>query len=302
MSNRKIGYRHSFNNTFIALREAGFDYLADLAEEIKSQNPYQTNTIQHDLWNEFCYKNIPFLIVLSNYISDIYNVKNISKILFSTRDCVFLQPLFKKLFPQILSDTFYSSRALYLFPTPEYKEYCKKELSPDALLIDFQGTGQSFKTLVTNLGLEPWYLLVNWNSKDKVAYSNTYLHNYAKKIIIRSKNYYDDAIEKLNIDLIGTYFDYYDGKAISLEYEYNKDIMMSLHKCFECLLRSLDGYLEQIKHYNWTQSFNLWMDNHYTHGAVISNINWIHTHFKYDAGSITEIRSRYRNNKNVKNS
>lgn len=302
MVNKKINYIQNSNNISSGLKEAGFDYIADLSEKIKNQNEYTINSIQYNLWNEFSDKNIPFLIVLSNYIADIYNTKKISKTLFSTRDCVFLKPLFNVLYPDIQSDTFYSSRALYLFPPQEYIEYCKKELSPDALLIDFQGTGQSFKTLVTNLELEPWYLLVNWNSKDKVNYSNTYLHDYNKKIIIRSKNYYDDAIEKLNIDLVGTYFDYNNGKAISLEYEYDKEIMVSLHKCFECLLNSLHSDIETIKQYRWNQSFNSWMDNYYVHGSVISNINWVHTHFKYDIDSITNIRLEYREKNNVKNS
>jgi hypothetical protein len=286
--------RYSSTDILSQLEICGFSILSKLSNSIKEKNIYDKNTIQYYLWIEFTEKNIPFLIVLSNYIYDQYIDKKIKTVLFSTRDCVFLKPLFNKLYPEVPSDTFYSSRALYLFPPNEYIEYCKRVLTHDSMVIDFQGTGQSFKTLVSNFNLEPWYLLVNWNAQDKMQYSNTYLHNYDKKIIIRKKNYFDDAIEKLNIDLIGTYFDYHNGNPIAFTYEYDPSIMVSLHRCFEVFVNNLDSNIDQIKNYKWTQSFNEWMDKYYVHGDVIANINWIHTHFKYDKETLSAIREQYR--------
>lgn len=283
------------DKSIIRLKSIGLKNIADIVENIVSHNPYSEKYLQHYLWNEFAEKNIPFLIVLSNFINDQSKYKNITNILFTTRDCVFLKQLFNKLYPNQKTETFYASRALYLFPTTNYIEYCKKNLTPDSIIIDFQGTGQSFKTLVSGLNLEPWYMLVNWNSVSKLDYSNAYLHDYNKKIIIREKNFFDDAVEKLNIDLIGTYFDYYDNKPISYKYEYNQNIIVALHECFNYFIDYINNKEYSLRQYVWTKEFNDWMDNYYTTSTITNRIQWIHTHFVYEKNNIDKIRNEYRN-------
>ena len=232
------------------LKQIGLDHLSTVALVIKNQNPYENNTIQYVLWEEFAGKNIPFLIMLSNYIQTLHQNQQFHQILFSTRDCVFLRPLFNKLYPEISSDIFYTSRALCLFPPDEYIEYCKKNLNPNSLVVDFQGTGQSFMALISRLKLDPWYLLVNWNSHNRANYSKIYLDNYNKKFVIRNKNYFDDSIEKLNVDLVGTYFDFYDEKAIPYKYEYNASYISSLHNCFK-LFMQFGQALNYLNHLAW---------------------------------------------------
>jgi hypothetical protein len=283
----------------INILEKYFPELNTICNSIKQQNIYHNKSIQYHLWNEFCEKNIPFLIVLSNFIQTEYANKNVKDILFTTRDCIFLKRLFNHLYPNIKSETFYASRALYLFPTQDYSDYCKSILTPDSLVIDFQGTGQSFKTMTSTLNVEPWYLLVNWNSAARLAYSQEYLHTYAKKITIREKRFFDDAIEKLNIDLVGTYFDFKNNKAISYTYEYDPQIISAFHKCFDLFINCIDKYnIDLIKQYEWDNNFNQWMDKYYTNSPIINSMKWIHTHFQYDADNIDRIRKEYQNAKN----
>lgn len=272
--------------------------LAQIIHIANNKNIYSNNLIQHYLWGEFCKKNIPFLTVLSNYISKQFKEKNICKILFTTRDCIFLKKLFDILYPEIKSETFYSSRALYLFPTEDYKNYCRNTLTPDSLVVDFQGTGQSFTTLASNLNVEPWYLLVNWNFVNHLSYSKERLQNYKKKIIIREKTFFDDTIEKLNIDLVGTYFDYKNEKAISYTYEYDTKIISAFHKCFDVFASIINTYdIEVIKQYEWDDEFNKWMDLNYTTSPVINSIKWIHTHFDYNEKNINLLRQQYNDTK-----
>lgn len=276
-----------------------FSEINKIINQVKKKNIYKINLIQHYLWNEFCEKNIPFLIILSNYIAKQLQNKDIDNILFTTRDCVFLKKIFDKLYPNTKSETFYASRALYLFPPPDYLKYCNDILTDNTLVVDFQGTGQSFMTLISKLKIEPWYLLVNWNSRDKLQYSTIYLNNYHKKIIIREKNFFDDAIEKLNIDLVGTYFDFKNNKAIPYVYEYDTQVMCAFHKCFDVFINSINDYnIKLIKEYQWDNNFNEWMDRYYTNSATINDMKWIHTHFQYDANNINSIRKEYSDAKN----
>lgn len=282
-------------NSQQCLENKNFSELSNIVNSAINNNPYDNKSIQYNLWNEFAQKNIPFLIVLCNYIKNQYYDKNLSNILFTTRDCVFLKQLFNKLYPDIPTKTFYSSRALYLFPTDDYMAYCRDNLLPDVVVIDFQGTGQSFKTLVSALSVDPWYLLVNWNYKNKLPYSKQYLHDYNKKIIIREKNFFDDAIEKLNIDLVGTYFDFINNQPISYQYEYDTNIIKSFHECFRYFISLLhEPNIKLLKTYNWNNDFNIWMDKYYINSAVIMSMNWIHTHFDYTKDNIDNIRKKYR--------
>lgn len=281
------------------LGDKNFSELSNIIFRVIKNNPYKNKSIQYYLWNDFAEKNIPFLVVLSNHIKNEYYNKNISNILFTTRDCVFLKQLFNKLYPEIPTQTFYASRALYLFPTDDYILYCSDNLGSDALVIDFQGTGQSFKTLVSRLNLDPWYLLVNWNSRNKLAYSKEYLHDYNKKIIMRQKNFFDDAIEKLNVDLIGTYFNFVDNKAIAYDYEYDLKIIKSFHECFNFFVSVLfEQNVDLLKTYLWNNDFNFWMDHYYTNSGVVLSMNWVHTHFDYTKNNIDNIRKEYKNAKN----
>ena len=275
------------------LNKYGFPEIAEICEKIGLENPYPYNTLEHRLWNDFTHKNVPFLIVLCNTIYYYYNYNKIKTILFTTRDCVFLKSLFNCIYPNIETDTFYSSRALYLFPPQEYIPYCTHKLRQDALVIDLQGTGQSFKNLTDKLNLSPWYLLVHWNSTDKATYFKSSLAEYSKKIIVREFTFYNDAIEKLNIDLVGTYFHYIDNKPISYEYEYDPSVVKTLHESFECFLNVLKNIdLDKLKNYRWDTNFRFWMDQYYNIFNT-QTINWIHTHFKYDQKFIDQIRENY---------
>lgn len=270
-----------------------FSEILNLCKIIEQNNPYNATSIQHKLWNDFAGKNIPFLIVASNEIKKIYSDFKIATILFTTRDCVFLKQLFNYLYPDINTKTFYCSRALYLFPSPDYVSYCSQNLTEDALVIDLQGTGQSFKNLSDKLNLKPWYLLVHWNSKDRAPYYKSSLKEYPKKIIVREFSFYNDSIEKLNIDLVGTYFDFINNKPISYAYEYDTTIVGALHESFENLLKNLhQADIRKLKECMWDNDFNLWMDTNYN-TANTRTINWIHTHFEYTKNFIEETRCNY---------
>lgn len=270
-----------------------FSEILNLCKIIEQNNPYIATSIQHILWNNFASKNIPFLIVASNEIKKIYDDCKIATILFTTRDCVFLKQLFNHLYPDVNTKTFYCSRALYLFPSSDYMAYCSQNLTEDALVIDLQGTGQSFKNLSDELNLKPWYLLVHWNSKDRAPYYKSSLKEYAKKIIIREFSFYNDSIEKLNIDLVGTYFDFINNKPISYVYEYDTIIVGALHESFKNLLENLhQADIYKLKECMWNNDFNLWMDINYN-TANTRAINWVHTHFEYTKNFIEEIRRNY---------
>ena len=292
------------NNTersYKFLVDIGYGDLVDIIKFITNNNPYSSDIIQHKLWNEFANKNIPFLICLSNLIYNKFLVYKIQETLFTTRDCIFLKQIYNKIYPQSLCSTFYSSRALLQFPTDDYVFYVNNKFNKNnTMLVDLQGSGQSFVSFMyryyKNIGpnSEPLYFLVNWNSRVISQYN---LNKYKNKFIVNKLQFWGDSIEKLNIDLIGTYFDFYNSKPISYIYEYNISIIESIHKCFYFFLSNIHNF-EILKQYNWNNNFSNWFNQYYVNPPLEFNINWTHTHFKLDKENIDKLRIDYRNEQN----
>lgn len=109
-------------------------------------------SVRHDPFYQWIFQcqtqmNIPHLLFYCTKIIEIIKEKNISKILFSLRDCHHLYKIFSNLYPEYESDFLYCSRLMYSKPNnPFYKNYFVSKLAKNnqlTLIVDLHGSGKS---------------------------------------------------------------------------------------------------------------------------------------------------------------
>jgi hypothetical protein len=125
-----------------------FKLIADCIRFCRLQCPYDDGFFR--TWYEIvaCY-NIPCLLMYSSYIHSIS--KKYSKIIFSTRDSCYLYYIYKKLYPTDNSSMFGTSRTCYNKSSKYYNSYIEKEVPLNSLIIDMNGTGNSFNKYFSSL-------------------------------------------------------------------------------------------------------------------------------------------------------
>lgn len=207
---------HMFSETEKSIYEKNHG-IALLSRMCRLLNPYEQFTRNHILWNEASNYTLPIAITISNLIYDIVQEKQFENILFSTRDCVHLQKIFCALYPQFdkKSIEFHSSRKMFYNPTPEYKRYCQRNFK-NSLVVDLQGTGESFKSFLNTNKYQDTYLLMVIDAGEL----------FEKKISIfnAKEDKMSCNIEKINYDKKGTLVDFGE-LPIRSEIEYDVDIV-----------------------------------------------------------------------------
>lgn len=152
----------------------GYPYLARLMRMTRLTGSGPINLEQSNV-------NLPILVLFSNYLKDV------NKVLFTLRDCDYLQKVHSARFGQ--QKAFISSRVLYTYPTKSYITYCKKQYKDEPLIVDLQGTGKSCIEFFTkNLKKKPNYLtLINsdLNNEHDIKYlyhRNQGLSDYVERV------------------------------------------------------------------------------------------------------------------------
>jgi len=135
--------------------------LANLARELRLQNPYPVDSTQYRLWWEQAQFNIPILILSSIFLDEMCRKENIKKILFSQRDCYHWIKIFKKLFPDYDSIDFMTSRKAYLDPSLEYVQYVRNLCQDKFIIADGQGSGKTCLAFFKkNFQFQPLHLAI----------------------------------------------------------------------------------------------------------------------------------------------
>lgn len=129
----------------------------ELLEKFESamvQNPRNSSFIKdHSIQ---CTYNIPILLLTALYIGQYCNNNNVKRVLFSSRDCFYLEKIFSILFDnQIESRYFFTSRISRIQPTEVYKKYCSTLIHDQTLIVDLCGTGISLGCLYKSLEIQP---------------------------------------------------------------------------------------------------------------------------------------------------
>lgn len=142
-----------------AVYNLGFNELAYFMRTIRLLCPYDAKSQNGALWIEQSQFNLPILILASNLIANYCHINNITRLLFSARDCYHWIKVFKTLHPNYESIYFYSSRLAYKNPSNDYIDYVKNLYNQNSLILDGQGTGKTcFEFFNKNFNITPNYI------------------------------------------------------------------------------------------------------------------------------------------------
>ncbi len=225
---------HYTNGQFSAYEQKmlalGQETLACIMRTLRLHNPYLPQSPEHLLWNDQCQINVPLLIHASLYLNEFCKRKKKKRVLFTSRDgCLWIQ-IFQKLFPDYESIYFHSSRYGYIFPTKSFIEYVRDLYTDEALIVDSHGSGisctQFFKQ---HMKKHPIYLSIVNNKKTQHA-------------ILRVDGRHE-AVEKLNYDLIGTFYGMDQRQPLRCKLEYDPRFVEPSHRCIKQCISILPEYL-----------------------------------------------------------
>jgi hypothetical protein len=99
--------------------------------------------------------NFPMLLIASTLLARSVEADSIERVLFSSRDCFQMRPLFEtvaaRLGVECRADYFYTSRLTRVEPSAGYLEYARSLLGGEAIVVDICGTGWSLAHLAERL-------------------------------------------------------------------------------------------------------------------------------------------------------
>lgn len=202
----------------------GYVHIANLMRFCRLQCPYEKGGLERIYMTTVLF-NLPFLIMMCYYIHSV--AKNYNQIVFSTRDCCYLYILYTRIFPKDNVDIFFSSRKCYYNPSENYHKYIRKTIPNNTLVVDMQGSGNSFN-----------HYFRKTIRRDDV--SLLFLNN---KIISNPP----DVFEFFNRVRFGTCIDVYNNLPVVLELEYPEYIVYPIEKAVSIALIFLDTNLSNIK-------------------------------------------------------
>lgn len=164
-----------------------------ISRVIRLSNPYEINTNEYNIWNEASKYTVPLNCLLSVYVNE--NFKNYKKLLFSTRDCINLFNIYNSLYPNDNRGVlFQTSRLMYYKPSSSYLEYTKNLMDEDSLIIDLQGSGNSFNYFSYHNKINSnLFLVVDFGEKLDNKQSLFDLNEYK----------FSDKIERVNYSTLG---------------------------------------------------------------------------------------------------
>lgn len=263
--------------------------LANLSRIVRLSNPFDKGE-SSSLWNEFASMNVPFLVSAAHGVKSLVQEKKIRRVLFATRDCCFLEKVFGLLFPEVERHTFYCSRALYFNPTTDYIRYAKKLIDDDTLIVDIHGTGASLIAFIQGgLSVKPRILMIS------VSNSGEEIKKYGKGHLFIDG--IGDNLERLNVDKVGTYFDFVGDTPIHQHNELDESKVKVLHDCFEKSIEIMERYfLKDLKDPNrskWTDKFTSWCIANFHPETAKAAFVWEPYHF-YTVCDLDHRRSEYR--------
>jgi predicted HAD superfamily hydrolase len=126
------------------IHQEGHWDVAGLMRCVRLQNPFEHGSPHWQAYHIQSSVNVPFLLLASVQLKKYMKENKFEHVFFVSRDSILLKKIFSKLFPNISSDIFYSSRQTFKKPSKSFLEYCKLCCSKEnALFVDLQGTGKT---------------------------------------------------------------------------------------------------------------------------------------------------------------
>jgi hypothetical protein len=207
---------------------------------------YQS-TIQKLIWGDQSQYNIPLLILIA------LNLPSNKELIFSQRDCLYLQQVYNKLLNKN-SLMLEVSRAGYLKPfNNEYIQYVLSNVK-NKLIIDSHGSGYSANSFFSNQNQDfdlhhvfKHYLDIK--KKQRLGSPpDIEIGSNMECLSLGGRTWFcpGRSFEKFNIHNTGRLIDWKNNQAIRSEPEHDPIIANTISKCIDYLCRSIDPYIEHL--------------------------------------------------------
>ena len=211
------------------LVESGMGYTAGIARQTRLQNPFVENSTNYKMWNVYCDSWFPSLVILSRQLKDTFDKFKAKRIIFLSRDMYLTWQVFKVLYPTIDSDYVMFSRIAARDPNPLFLEYFRSKCDSKTLVIDLQGTGNTFYKFRTQYNIDCLKFVTCFSGKGHEANEN-YVLDFM----------FNEFIEKMNYSVHGSFVGF--GKDLSekqvLKLEYDEEIVQTyINALFQCVHR-----------------------------------------------------------------
>lgn len=235
------------------------------------------------LWWEQSLMNVPVLLAACGTIKSF----KFDRVLFSTRDTCLLKKVYDAICDPSQSVRFISSRVLFTNETPDYKKYLERLITDDTLIVDIHGTGKTIMQCISAHKFKPTVLMLSYSQ------INPNFENYPKKFSWLTG--IDDELERLNIDIVGTYFDFYNNTPVSWIYEFDQNKTMVFHNCIDYLVEFLKGNCPKVFRLEnfFDENLKFWIKAYYKPEFTKKNFDWTTTHFPPHV-NIRELRTFFR--------
>jgi hypothetical protein len=201
--------------------------LANLMRTLRLQNPYPFRSVSYRIWNEQAQLNVPILVLASEALYTFCTQNNCDRILFSERGCCNWIKIFRTLFPENQSISFATSRIMYYNPSSDYLDYVRSVYTPNTVIVDEFGTGNSVLTFFDTFFSQRPHLLY------------IFLGNNKNFCLAHAKTAH---IEMLNQDSKGTLIGFTLEGPIRAKLEYDQSVIHPAMKCIDLCVSLLNKY------------------------------------------------------------
>ena len=229
------------NSFFTSEEKLWNDSLALAIRFVRLHSGYKQDSIFEEIYKNNYNNNIPLLLYYSQYIFNFASKNKFDKLLFSTRDCLYLYIIYKKLYKDAMNPKIlFTSRACYTDKNPEYDDYISKMLGNKTLIIDLHGSGKSFENYFVKYIKNPNVHLLFFNTNN-LKVSNEQVH------YIFNSDKITHFPELLNLVSFGTVNTFKDNIPCFLDLEYPSYIVEPIESCIKNLTTYIDKFYQNNK-------------------------------------------------------
>lgn len=205
---------------------------------VRLNNPYMTTSYKYKMWIEQAMINIPLLYFASILLYDYIKERNITTLLFATRDGIHWHKMFGKMFPSYQIHYFHSSRNMFSNAfrdnNQHYSNYITRLIKDidRTIYVDLHGTGTNvYKYFSNTFGNCPHVFIIT------VIKALQELSSQNKLFYVSQT--YNDHLEMLNYDLIGTLQNFDNNGPVRDPVEYDLKPIRVYHNCVNTFLQNI---------------------------------------------------------------
>jgi hypothetical protein len=244
--NTTLTVDHALNSHENFFRSNGLEHLARFSRELRLKKTDTSKGFMNvGMKNIQFQNNIPLLLMTAYEIYNTANKNFNDAIFFSSRDCFYLNKIYKSLFNDRRANYLYTSRISRTKCSENYAQYFSTNVNNKSLVVDLCGTGWSLGNLYSKLGIQPdTFLLHSLSNADliKSDYEKIAKYTPPERLhhIINDNTLNNSVLEMCNYTTHGMVSDVIFFKEIC-QYqpvfeppEYSKNVLETIEIIEEC--------------------------------------------------------------------